>query len=304
MYGDALRADSFSKDILSREGLGDHFDNERHQKIFVRMAQAIVTIGTAQQGENNLALMVGVSNNTTHLFISQNGGPSLDQTARHMHAVWIILQKIRDAANSTDGLVDSSKTSPPDTSTSGESSLIRELLDSVYSFVADKALHRAKKQYSKLSALKASYPDSAAETFEMDLLSTLLVVSKSAKAAYDNRNAGSQDTTDPKWQMFRKSTRQLDEFASSKGFDQNWKALETLDKRAMEHHGFSVYKYIEKLRKVELGALTLASLAISPRRNWIVAQNLERRQGGLVWRRQSHTRHRHRQDAPFSDIGD
>ncbi|KAJ7438474.1 hypothetical protein FB451DRAFT_1570239 [Mycena latifolia] len=269
LHGDELRLPaSQRKTVESRDGFDQSFAGQEANlpTKYIRALQAVSTLCTIAPGENNFALMLGHSNQETHLFFAQNEGENSEDIASHLHSLWNVLRQINEATNTSN---DPSLVSPPRTNSPLAPQFIKKLFEISYRFVSDKALHRAKKRLQMLQILSTrSKADTTANKTQSTLMRRLWNVASAAKSA--SNIAAKYRFRSQAWLDFLSGTRLL--------YDTTlWSAYPAAVQRLQELAGtsFNLQKSLDKLLKVELAGMTLHALAISPRRSWIVRNGLK-----------------------------
>ncbi|KAJ7139382.1 hypothetical protein C8R44DRAFT_975205 [Mycena epipterygia] len=254
--------------------LRPHFPETHGRQKFVQVVQALVTLCTAQSGDDNVAAMVALSTEDIKLCICQNDGRSFLQIKQHLGGVWRILQKLNSSIPTTTP-DRHNPIAPPRVSSNSELDLSAKLLDISYLFVAEKALGRVKKRLPFLQKLHARVsnndPSPWTNDFQKNLIETLLGVAVSATTVAQAGLANLSQRQD--WQDFRICTHLLYNITISPAYADNTEAIEILQVRAQQT-GFDFKKTLQKAVKVEAAALTLGRLAVSPNRGWITGLNL------------------------------
>ncbi|KAJ7686576.1 hypothetical protein B0H17DRAFT_1332797 [Mycena rosella] len=157
---------------------------------------------------DNFALMIGFTNDETHLVYCQNKGKSDDLVKNHLEAIWRLLRKIQKAENIANSTTDPSQPSAV---------VWEELFSLCYNYVASKALHRARKRLDCFSALAlapalASLPD---DSFETQLIKLMAVVSHSAAEAAKLTSSVDALLASEHWEVFRFASHELQNLASA-----------------------------------------------------------------------------------------
>jgi hypothetical protein len=151
IHGNQLHLDPAHRKVVQpRNGLETLVDcNLNLTNKFDHVAQAITSLCTAQSGAHNFAVMFGFSTCTgeASLFFAQNAGPKPEEITTHLHNLWAVLQKIRQAASFAPPSIELTPSMPSPHTTPTESDLIKELVDLGYAFVFEKVLNRARKRH-------------------------------------------------------------------------------------------------------------------------------------------------------------
>lgn len=238
VHGDKSHFVGHRDDINERAVLEKFFPDKNLAEKFVKVAKAMTTICTAAPGEDNFAVMFGYSNTDVHLFFSQNGGAPEDDLRAYLNSVWKLLRKIHWAARTKPDGSDADPSLEPRTSSTSskqEDALILKLSNTVASFVAEKALHRAQK---RLEGIRMLYKQRMQNLdFEAGLLRGMLGVALAGKQAYDlivknKPKYGPFDTTKPEWTAFLDCVRILYSFTRSPEYGMNTKILQNLQNAA------------------------------------------------------------------------
>ncbi|KAJ7497129.1 hypothetical protein FB451DRAFT_218515 [Mycena latifolia] len=276
-FGSLLHLDdAHRKDVASREVLDSYFGHQSLVPKFIHVAQAIATLFTRQA---NFAVMFGFTAEETHVFYCKNGGGPDTTICPHLQAIWALLQQIRRIQNIPSD-VDQSIASPDRKPPQASDNLLTKLCDLAYTFVAKKALDRAKKRIASIDALSKLLDASPNKSFERKLVNFMRAVGHSAADAAKLRGQNDEAKlfdSEP-WKIFRRSTLVLQNQASTR--EANIAAMENLkrlSKGLPNELSFNFEKCLDKMLKVESAVLTLHDLAVSPRRGYIVQRNLKTR---------------------------
>ncbi|KAJ7910662.1 hypothetical protein B0H13DRAFT_2485998 [Mycena leptocephala] len=255
------------KDVASREGLDPYFGRNTLASKFIHVAQAVATLFTpSSKGQTNFAVMFGFTANETHIFYCKNGGGQDAAIFSHFRTIWSILQQLRQTRFNVDQSTDGKPSQALD-------DLLSKLCDLAYTFVASKALDRAKKRMASIDALFTLLDATPELAFEWGLVRFMRLVAHSAADAAKLRGQGQSD--EAPWEIFRLSTLALLNHASTRAANgPAMEYLKRLSKGLPNDLSFNFEKCLDKMLKVESAVLTLYDLAVSPRRSHIVQNAL------------------------------
>jgi hypothetical protein len=190
--------------------LDPYFGRNTLASKFIHVAQAVATLFTpSSKGQTNFAVMFGFTANETHIFYCNNGGGPDSAICSHFLAIWAILQQLRQTRFNVDQSTDGK---PPE----DLEDLLSKLCDLAYTFMASKALDRAKKRMASIDALFTllDATPSPELAFERGLVRFMRLVAHSAADAAKLRGQGQSD--EAPWEIFRLSTLALLNHASTR----------------------------------------------------------------------------------------
>lgn len=210
--------------------LNPQFPDARGKQKFVEVVQALVTLCTAKSGDDNVAVMVALSDMDIKLYICQNGGRTFESVKGHLEAAWKILTTLYSVRTSTPD-----PHNPITPRVSDRLELSAKLLDLSYLFVAEKALSRVKKRLPFLQTLRSKlFDDQSPSTndFQKNLVKTFLGVALSATKVAQTGLKNLSQRQD--WQDFRTCTLLLYNITASLDYSENTEAMEGLQVMAKE----------------------------------------------------------------------
>jgi hypothetical protein len=198
-----------------REVLTPHFPDVEGRSQFTLALQALVALCTTQPGADNVALMAALSSREIKIFVCQNDGAAFSRIQTHLEGVWKALRKLRRLTP----LVDNNL--PAIHPNKAEIDLIQRLQDNCYTFVAKKALSRAKKRSPLIEQFLNAIESLSTPNYHCDLLEAFDGVARTAMKVVSSSALGEQEN----WSTFRSFTRVLYNLAAQ---DEYLEAVEKL----------------------------------------------------------------------------
>ncbi|KAF8214061.1 hypothetical protein K438DRAFT_1802805 [Mycena galopus ATCC 62051] len=260
-----------SKDNESRvdyraEALAPIFPTKSAQDKFIDVLQAIIAICTALPGPDNVAAMLACAPEypTIKLFLCQNGGLPFGFLQRHLEKFWDLLRRIRPIS-----LFEHAEITSPRQGDDADADLIRQLNEQAHTFVVKKLLKRLTSKFSRVDAFYKMLAGNGTVSIEQEQLLLLYLSTTQVAGSVDL----TQDLeTQSSWRALHYYIPSLYKSTRRPSFADNVDVLQTLVPPDLY---FDLGKGIKKAVKVQAAIITLADLARSPNRGWIVNRDIQ-----------------------------
>ncbi|KAJ6486192.1 hypothetical protein C8R47DRAFT_532854 [Mycena vitilis] len=253
-------------DNLRAKALGPRFPILSDQNKLVDVLQALVAICTARSGPDNVAVMLAFApeDPTVTLLLCQNSGKPFEDISLYLKTVWELLRKLRPSSPPQ------SKVTPPRKADDPDLEVIEKMGSATHIFVFKKLLNRLKKKHERASLLnELAAKDPKISQDQKSLMWSYCCATGAANLVDPVEESLSKQNA---WNALRTILTDLYKLSKQEKFASDVQALQNL---VTPESFFDVEQSIKKAIKINISIITLADLARSPNRGWVVNCDLD-----------------------------